>query len=187
MDEGFTVSEATPGQQESRAARPHFEVWLATDEDAERREKFGSVYRSLLAERVTREDGRLAPRWDWRKAVFITWSLLPPALRRPRFQQDLAELLGLTSADAFRKWRQHDPEIDERIRTLPVSLMSEYVPAVLDALVTVASERVAAGHQDRELFLEMVGLYKKRSSHEMTGKDGETLPVTIYIPSNGRD
>lgn len=186
MDEGFTISELTPGQAESRAARPGFERWLAADEDAERLARFQAIYRLLLGERVER-GGRQTPRWDWRKAAFITWSLLPPALRRPRFQHELAELLGLTSADAFRKWRQHDGEIDERIRSLPVQLMAEYVPAVLDALVAVASAKSPTAHQDRELFLEMVGLYKKTQATELSGKDGEALPVTIYIPANGRD
>lgn len=163
---GFTAPANAPGQAESRAGKTALDVFL--DELLER-PAWTTIYEDLMAEHFEAENGKLRPRWDWRKALLIAWSVVPREQRRPKTEQELASLMRLASPRSFRKWKAHDPEIEERIAKLPKQMLAGHTADVYKALVDVATQPVPAAHQDRKLFLELVGDYQTKVA--LTGAD----------------
>ena len=180
VEAGFLLPVNVPGQAESREAlarleglldarraRPEPSLAVPSAEPVE----WEAFWRDLMEERT--EKGRR--RWDWRKALYIAWHCVPTSKRFPKHKYELMDLLGVNDATA-RKWRQNDPEIDERIASGPKQLLGDHVANVLEALVTVASKPEAQSHQDRKLFLEMTGQYRPKGEValdvEMDGEVG---------------
>lgn len=157
---GFTAPPNAPGQAVSHATKAQLDdwLWLQTEQPTWR-----SLYEQLLQERT--EHGK--PRWDWRKALYIAWRCVPPALREPRYESELATRLGLTNTRTIRQWREKDPEIDKRVAELPRQMLMDHVSAVMSALVIVASDADPKSHPDRKMFLEMVGEYKPRGGLDL--------------------
>lgn len=151
---GFPASIDTPGQLESRVAATRLEELLAKLPAAP---EWLGLYRDLCEER---KPGRpQARRWQWRTALYIAWSCAPKERRWPKTKGELASLMGCAES-AFRVWRHKDPEIDERIRSLPAAMLLEHVAGVFDALATVATMPDPKAFQDRRLFLEITGNYQ---------------------------
>lgn len=164
---GFTTSPNVPGQADSRSSKARLDALL----DQRKQEEAESpgwleLYQTLLQERQPvldrqgRPTGRTRPRWDWRKALYIAWSATPRERRWPKFEKDLASLLGLADTGSIRHWRDKDPEIAERIAQLPAQMLLDHVGDVFDALVAVAKTADPKAFQDRRLFLEMTGNYQ---------------------------
>jgi len=173
---GFLLPENVPGQAssreykarldsllEARRAKPELQLQEAAKEPA----PWEEFWRDLMEERD--KDGKR--RWDWRKALYIAWHCVPTSKRWPKHKYELMDLLGVNDATA-RKWRQGDPEIDERIASGPKALLAGHVANVLDALVTVATKAEAQSHQDRKLFLELAGVYKPKGELALEGLFG---------------
>lgn len=179
---GFTAPPNAPGQDVSRLSKAALDAWLSGQ--GEPPEWLG-LYEQLLSERT--EEGR--PRWDWRKALYIAWRCVPPSFRQPRYEHELATLLGLTNTRTIRQWRERDPGIEERIAELPRQMLMDHVSAVLSALVTVASDADPKAHADRKLFLEMTGQYKPRSVQDLNVNVGdlsdEELEAIVAAKGNG--
>ena len=150
---GFPAAIDAPGQLESRVARARLDELLAKMETPP--DWFG-MYADLLEERWPETNRR---RWQWRTALYIAWSCTPRDRRWPKTKGELANLLGCAES-AFRVWRHKDPEIDERIRSLPATMLLEHVAGVFDALATVAQQADPRAFQDRRLFLEITGNYQ---------------------------
>jgi hypothetical protein len=153
----FPASPDTPGQAESRAA------WeLLRSNERVLKADWWDDYHRLRAEG-----------WDWRKAVFIAWAASPVKDRWPRTQEELChQCLGLRTDQTIRKWRQHEPGIEQRIVKLQAEPLMLHRRDVINALVTVASEAIPQAHPDRKLFLEMTGDYLPRSQQQVD-VDGE--------------
>lgn len=181
-DEDFPATENTPGQAESRAARNQLDRWL--NEQGEERPAWLDLWNDLRAERapLMGPDGealldergkvRTRRRWDWRKALYIAWASLPRRLRKPETLDGLCDLLGLSSAGTIRNWRRNDPEIMERIASLPAELLLDHVTDVLDALTAVAEQPDPKAFPDRKLFLEITRVYNPRGTVELAGRVG---------------
>ncbi|RIK41624.1 MAG: hypothetical protein DCC55_11445 [Chloroflexi bacterium] len=183
LEPGFLLPANVPGQAESRAskarldailearrARPTSPEWTETSGEPLAWE---AMYYDLLAEKVEvkKPDGSVTqgPRWDWRKALYIAWSCVPPSKRWPRFETDLIDLLGLTNTATIRKWKASDPEIEDRIREGPKKLLGGHIAEVLEALVEVAKLPDPKAHQDRRLFLEMTEQYSPKGTVGVVG------------------
>lgn len=161
----FPASEATPGQEESRIAFGNFQVKRSDC-------PWWQAYLELRAEG-----------WDWRKAAYIAWASSPARGRWPETQEELADkVLGLKSDRTIRKWREKQPDIDNRIQELQVAPLMRHRRDVIEALVTSATDPDSRSHQDRKLFLEMTGDYKPRSwqQTELSGADGGPIQVKGY-------
>ena len=191
---GFVLPANVPGQLESRealsrleatlearrakpepslvVAKPEPSLVVATPEPVE----WEAFWRDLMDERT--EKGKR--RWDWRKALYIAWHCVPTSKRWPKHKYELMDMLGVNDATA-RKWRQTDPEIDERIASGPKALLGGHVADVLESLVTVAKMADPKAHQDRKLFLEMTEQYKPKGAVEVTGEDGEPMQSETII------
>jgi hypothetical protein len=164
---GLTAPPNAPGQAESRASKERLDALIAAryeqpDDEADSTEPYPweELYYRLMAEVAKGDNGKTRPRWDWRRALYIAWRCVPPLLRVPRYEHELAtQLLGLTNTRTIRGWREKDPEIDKRIAALPKELLINHLSAVMAALVAVASDPDPKAYQDRKLFLEMTGQY----------------------------
>lgn len=163
---GFTAPANAPGQAESRAGKTALDVYL---DALDQRPAWTTIYEDLMSEHVEVESGKHRPRWDWRKALYIAWSVVPREHRQPKTEQELATLMRLASTRVFRKWKSQDPEIEERIAKLPRQFLTSHTADVYQALVDVAKQPVPAAHQDRKLFLELVGDYQTKVA--LTGAD----------------
>lgn len=155
---GFTAPANAPGQAESRVGKAVLDAHLATLPE---RPAWATIYEDLMAEQVE-TDGKLRHRWDWRKSLYIAWSVVPRGERFPKTEQELAQLMRLSSTRVFRAWKEKDPEIAERIARLPKKMLTSHIADVYNALVAVAASPVPAAHQDRKMFLEMVGEYQTK-------------------------
>jgi len=139
------VDEVTEAELRAEAARQAFEVrW---GESAWMDEYFG-----LLAEG-----------WRWRQAAYIVWASQPKKARSPGTQEELAEILGLASGRAIRKWREKNPAIDQRVHELTASVLMKSRAEVFAALVAAASNESPRAATDRKLFLEMSGDYQRET------------------------
>jgi hypothetical protein len=177
---GFTAPPNAPGQAESRAGKTALDVYLA---GLTERPAWTTVYEDLMTEQVEMTDGKVRHRWDWRKALYIAWSVVPREKRQPKTEQELASLMRLASTRIFRKWKEKDPEIEERIIRLPRQMLTTYTADVYQALVDVASQAIPGAHQDRKLFFELAGEYSPRVS--MTGTDDGPVRIVVeYV--NGK-
>lgn len=172
---GFTAPAAAPGQAESRRGKAALDALLT---EATEPPEWKDLYEKLLDERVER-DGMIAPKWDWRKALYIAWSVVPKAKRQPPTEDELAVLLNLKNTRTIRQWKQKFPEIEERIAVLPKHLLLTHLADVYEAMVTVAKMPVPAAHQDRRLFLELTGDYAPKSNLQHTGSNGESLVIQL--------
>ena len=115
------------------------------------------------------EMGNNDGKWDWRKQAYIAWSCVPKAKRWPKTEQEFASLIGLSNTATIRKWKLNDPEIGERIATLPKALLANHVADVLEAMVTVASDPIPQATAERKLFLEVAGIYNPKGSLDIKG------------------
>jgi uncharacterized protein (DUF1778 family) len=152
----FPASAATPGQIESHSAYARFMEQLD-----------GPLADSPLAAEYLRL--RLEG-WDWRKALYIAWSVLPTDKRQPPTLQELAiRVLGLKSTSSIRKWREKFPEIDLQIEQSALRVLRDDLPDILNAWKQSAKILGSNGHRDRITYLEHAGIYQKEQTVVQAG------------------
>lgn len=111
--------------------------------------------------------------WPWRVACYIAWAASPKVNRKPSTLQDLAtQVLGLASPRVIYTWRRRFPAIDNVIAMMQAAPLWEHRADVLKALADMASKEDYKAHNDRKLFLEMIGDYVPKSKLEL-GKSGK--------------
>ena len=188
FDDFGGVSAHVPGQAESRQARADLDKWFheQVEEPA-----WVPIWRDLIEERAPmldragellvneRGEARTKRRWNWRQALYIAWMATPKKQRQPETLEKLTPLLGLSSSGTIRNWRRNDPEIDERIRMLPKRMLFGHLADVYQALVTVATDADPKAHQDRRLFLELVGEYSPKGTTVLAGEAGAPVYVDL--------
>jgi len=158
MVPAFPAPAETPGQGTSRNA---YAVFVAQKENC----PWWDVYL------------RLREKWDWRKAAFIAWSVMPSERRLPSTQHALAiEVLGLKDDRVLRKWRENDPEIEKDIEMARMGVAGDALNDVLAAWVGVARLLEPAAHQDRKTYLEWAGVYKGQGIR-LGGMEGNPVGV----------
>lgn len=117
--------------------------------------------------------------WDWRVAAYIAWASSPKGDRLPKSQEELARgHLGLTSDRAISTWRRKNPAIDEMVAVLQSAPLWEHRADVYAALIDMAKEKDYKSHNDRKLFLELIGDYLPAAKLEaiLKGRGGGNDP-----------
>ena len=187
MDEDgeYGAAPDVPGQAKSRQARAELETWL---QGCEIRPAWEEMWRELLEQRTPlvgrdgelklneRGQARVRRRWAWRVAAFIAWMCTPRAQREPKTLEELALLLGLASAGAFRQWRARDPGVDEMISRLPRQLLAGNLADVYAATVAVAVCHDPKGHPDRRLVFELTGVLSSRGATAVAVAGATAVP-----------
>jgi len=128
--------------------------------------------------------------WTWRQAVYMLWEAQPPRKRIPHTQHELAtRVLGLTSDRVISMWKQENPALVTRLRTLTVSVLEKARSRMLAALVESASKVDGRhSHADRKLALEMTGDYVRRQKvgvgliEDLEGASTEDLASMAQLP-----
>ncbi len=156
------------GDLAHQTAQMELQAWLA---GCEERPRWVTLWEELCeeSEPILGPDGepvltakgaaRCRRRWPWRKAAYIAWAATPKHERAPKTLEELAALLGLAGAGTIRNWRRQDAGIDERIAALPRKMLAGRLADVYEALAEVAASWDPKAHQDRKLFLELMGEY----------------------------
>jgi hypothetical protein len=149
----FPASPATQGQQISRGA---YRQLLALPKE----EQYG-WWNDYLAIREQFPHFR-----NWRIWVYIAWAGQPLKGRKPATKQELAEHVLGCSVRAIWKWEQKSyadlPGVPDAIAWVQASPLLRHRRDVYEALIAVATQPDAKGHNDRKLFLEMTGDYRPR-------------------------
>jgi hypothetical protein len=134
--------------------------------------------------------------WDWRVAAYIAWASSPKGTRQPKSQDELARThLGLMSDRAISTWRRKNPAIDEMVAVLQSAPLWEHRADVYEALIEMAKGHDYKSHNDRKLFLELIGDYLPASKLEAILKgsvkggdvDTEDEDVLAAIERKGRE
>lgn len=111
--------------------------------------------------------------WPWRVACYIAWASSPKINRWPKSIKGLAEeVLGLNSPRVIFAWREKYPAINTIVSLMQAAPLWDHRRDVIEALVTMASEKDYKSFNDRKLFLELIGDYVPKSKIEL-GKAGK--------------
>jgi len=163
---GFTASADAPGQAVSIASKAAFDGWVGEQKE---KPSWLALYQEVFAEQGAKPAGE---RWDWRKCLYVAWRCAPAKTRWPAKLDELASFMGLRNTATIRHWRTKDTSIEERIKTGRVQLVDDHVTDLLEAAVNCALNDAEKGHQDRKMLLEIAGVYKSKTTHELTGANG---------------
>jgi hypothetical protein len=110
--------------------------------------------------------------WPWRVAGYIAWASSPKIGRWPATLGELAtKVLGLKSPRVIYTWRQKYASIETVVSMMQARPLWEHRADVYEALVRMATTANYKSHNDRKLFLEMIGDYVPRSI-QAPGKGG---------------
>ncbi len=102
--------------------------------------------------------------WPWRVATYIAWASSPKVGREPGTLEELATMiLGLKSPRVIYKWRSKYASIDTVVAMMQAKPLWEHRADVFEALWKMATDENYKAHNDRKLFLEMLGDYVPRS------------------------
>lgn len=97
--------------------------------------------------------------WPWRVALYVAWASMPRQRRLPKTQEILAtDYMGLTSDRQIAEWRKAYP-IDQMVADLQADELLEDRADVFSALRFMATLPDYKAHNDRKLYLEMIGAY----------------------------
>ena len=120
-------------------------------------------------------------RWPFRVAALIMWLGTPKKYRWPKTQDQLANLLGLSSDRQFAVWRAQNPAIDAMVAEVWKKSALERLPDSLEAMYEVASQPDYKGKYDRELHYKLAGILQDRSVIDLNslGGDGDELLKSI--------
>jgi len=171
---GFTAPANTPGQAESVAAKSDLDRWIAERIEAK------PVWMALYLDLMEEQGGKpVKERWDWRKCLYVAWRCAPSTMRWPTTLEELAAFMGLRNTATIRHWRIKDPNLEQTIASLRVRLVDQHVSDLLLASINCALNDAEKGFQDRKLLLEIAGVYKPKSSQEVTGPGGTDLRIIL--------
>jgi len=97
---------------------------------------------------------------------FIEWIATPQYLREPKFQKDLAELIGV-SEDTLTDWKRH-PQFPLLLQSKISAWIKERVPDVIGALYETASAKGES--KEVELFLRLAGMQTRKEKEKKSKK-----------------
>lgn len=121
-------------------------------------------------------------RWPFRVAALIAWLGTPKKYRWPKTQDELANLLGMSSDRQFSEWRVKNPAIDAMVSEVWKHEAIGRLPDSMEAMFTVAAQEDYKGHHDRELHYKLAGILKERSEIDLTSAGGDLDELKKNIP-----
>lgn len=167
---------------------------LSADEVRIREEVARKEFESGASWEIDSQGNKIAPylfelylslrvgRWPFRVAALIMWLGTPKKHRYPKTQDQLANLLGMSSDRQFSVWRAKNPGIDAMVGEVWKKSAIERLPDSLEAMYTVAAQDNYKGKYDRELHFKLAGVLKDRSEIDLTSEGGNLDEVLKSIP-----
>lgn len=156
------------------AARKKFETGESWEKDNDGKPVAPQLFDLYVALRVGR--------WPFRVAALIMWLATPKQYRYPKTQDQLADLLGMSSDRQFSVWRAKNPAIDTMVQEVWKKDAIERLPDSLEAMYQVAAQPNYKGKYDRELHFKLAGILKERSEIDLKSTGGSDDDVLKNIP-----
>lgn len=113
-------------------------------------------------------------RWPFRVAVLIAWLKTPKKYRWPKTQDELADMLGMSSDRQFTVWRAKNPQIEAMVNEAWKNRILDGLTDSIDAMLEVAAIPDYKGRGDRELHFKMADILTDR----MVVNDGSNIDLS---------
>lgn len=101
-------------------------------------------------------------RWPFRVAVLIAWLRTPKKYRWPKTQDELADMLGMSSDRQFAVWRAKNPQIEAMVNEAWKDRVLDGLNDSIEAMLEVAAIPDYKGKGDRELHFKMADILTER-------------------------
>ena len=106
-----------------------------------------------LDKSVELEEGNM--RFPFRAAVLTAWLCVPKKYRLPKTQDELADMLGLSSDRMFTVWMARNPQIKAVVHASWNEKVLDHLNDSIDAMLEVAATPDYKGKGDRELHFKL--------------------------------
>ena len=97
-------------------------------------------------------------RWPFRVAVLTAWLETPKKYRWPKTQDQLADMLGMSSDRQFTVWMAKNPQIKAMVHSAWKEKALDRLNDSMDAMYEVAATADYKGKGDRELHFKVAGI-----------------------------
>jgi hypothetical protein len=94
-------------------------------------------------------------RWPFRVAVLIAWLETPKKYRWPKTQDELADMLGMSSDRQFSVWIAKNPQIKAMVHEAWQEKVMDRLNDSMEAMFEVAATADYKGRGDRELHFKL--------------------------------
>lgn len=120
-----------------------------------------------LNQAITLHEGKM--RFPFRAAVLTAWLCTPKKYRHPETQDQLADLLGLSSDRQFTVWMAKNPQIKAVVHNAWKENALDRLNDSMDAMYEVAAKPDYKGKGDRELHFKVAGILNDTVIVDKTG------------------
>lgn len=97
-------------------------------------------------------------RWPFRVAILTAWLETPKKYRWPKTQDQLADMLGMSSDRQFTVWMAKNPQIKAMVHSAWKEKALDRLNDSMDAMYEVAATADYKGKGDRELHFKVAGI-----------------------------
>lgn len=133
---------------------------------------------------VTLSEGR----WPFRVAVLIAWLGTPKKYRWPKTQDELADVLGMSSDRQFSVWMARNPQIKSMAHAAWKDKVLDGLSDSIDAMLEVAARSDYKSKGDRELHFKVAEILSDKVIVDDRGKvDLSKLPFDEKLRLAGLD
>lgn len=116
---------------------------------------------------VSLHEGKM--RFPFRAAVLTAWLCTPKKYRYPKTQDELADLLGMSSDRQFTVWMAKNPQIKAVVHSAWQERALDHLHESMDAMFEVAAKPDYKGKGDRELHFKVAGILTDKIILDKTG------------------
>lgn len=162
-DESSTLS-----AEEIQFRKDLAEAFIRNPEYWEKNEQGKSVKPYWLDHAISLHEGKM--RFPFRAAVLAAWLATPKKYRVPKTQDELANLLGLSSDRQFTIWMAKNPQIKAVVHTAWKERALDRVNDSMEAMFEVASQPDYKGKGDRELHFKVAEILSDKIVLDTQGK-----------------
>lgn len=144
------------------------EAFLRNPEHWEKDGKGNPIKPYWMDHAITLHEGKM--RFPFRAAVLAAWLATPKKYRVPKTQDELANLLGLSSDRQFTIWMARNPQIKAIAHTAWKERALDRVNDSMEAMFEVASLPDYKGKGDRELHFKVAEILSDKLVIDTQGK-----------------
>lgn len=144
------------------------EAFIRNPEHWEKDDQGKPVKPYWLDHAITLHEGKM--RFPFRAAVLAAWLATPKKYRVPKTQDELADLLGLSSDRQFTIWMARNPQIRAVAHTVWKERALDRVNDSMEAMFEVAALSDYKGKGDRELHFKVAEILSDKLVVDTQGK-----------------
>lgn len=127
-------------------------------------------------------------RFPFRVAVYTAWLCTPRKYRTPKTQEELADMLGMTSDRQFTVWMAKNPQIKAVVHSSWKEKALDHLNDSMEAMFEVAARPDYKGRGDRELHFKVAEILSDKLIVNNTGNvDLSKIPFSEKLKMAGLD